>query len=493
MSSVRVRLILIFLAATLVPLGATWWITTSLLEQSVAYSSTDQLDRLSKALEQAGREVYQHARESLKHEVEVHGAVPRIYRGTELASWPAAARAFWESGDAERFALSDDGRNRLLYFVRRADGVAWYSRPLGLDMAALGDQYRQAREAVERASNRDLRRGLVSTFVLLAAAVWVVSFAVLAIMAHRISRPIRQLTAGLDRLASDDLSVRIETTRHDEIGRAIRAFNSMAAQLAENRGRLVYLTQLASWQLLARKMAHELKNSLTPIRLTMEEIIARDAGGEDRFIEQAARIVVDEVESLERRIRAFSQFAAEPQPRTSAVAVNAALEERIAFLKTGHPEVGYRTVLADSGPSALADPDFLNGILTNLLENAAEAASTGGTVLATTAAGNGRVVIEVHDSGPGLNEEARKSLFEPTISFKKRGMGLGLSIARKNALLMGGDITAIPGALGGAAFRVLLPQAINSQPSAIGESRTDAAVSPQKTPHPSGCNPIADR
>jgi signal transduction histidine kinase len=98
-------------------------------------------------------------------------------------------------------------------------------------------------------------------------------------------------------------------------------------------------------------------------------------------------------------------------------------------------------------------------ILTNLLENAAEAAGPGGSVMALTSAADGQVSIEVHDSGPGLNEEARRSLFEPTISFKARGMGLGLSIARKNALRLGGDILLVAGELGGVAFRVVLPQA----------------------------------
>jgi len=104
----------------------------------------------------------------------------------------------------------------------------------------------------------------------------------------------------------------------------------------------------------------------------------------------------------------------------------------------------------------MADEDLVKGILTNLLENAAEAAGEGGTVLAVTGASDRQAVIEVHDSGPGLSEEAKKSLFEPTISFKKHGMGLGLSIARKNALLAGGDILLVKGELGGAAFRVLL-------------------------------------
>jgi C4-dicarboxylate-specific signal transduction histidine kinase len=119
--------------------------------------------------------------------------------------------------------------------------------------------------------------------------------------------------------------------------------------------------------------------------------------------------------------------------------------------------VGYMVKLAANLPAAWADVDQVKGILTNLLENAAEAAGSGGKVLGVTGKAEGKVLVEVHDSGPGLSTEARRTLYEPSISFKKHGMGLGLSISRKNALLAGGDLQAIEGQLGGAAFRLLLP------------------------------------
>jgi len=325
----------------------------------------------------------------------------------------------------------------------------------------LAREIRDARGAVAEATERDLRRGIKSTYALLAAGIWLVSLALLVYLAHRISRPIHQLTAGLSKLASGDLNARVEEKRDDEIGRAILAFNHMAGQLQESTERLVYLRQLASWQTLARKMAHEVKNSLTPIRLTVEEMMARYDDADRGFMEQATQIVVDEIETLERRIRAFSQFAAEPPVQASPLDVNSLLQERIAFLKSAHPEVAYDCRLSDAAPPVLADPDLVKGILTNLLENAADAAGQGGRILGITTADNGRVAIEVHDSGPGLSEQARSSLFQPTISFKKRGMGLGLSIARKSALLSGGDIVVVKGELGGAGFRVLLPVAAN--------------------------------
>ena len=197
-----------------------------------------------------------------------------------------------------------------------------------------------------------------------------------------------QLTAGLQELAAGNFDTRIEVLSDDEAGRATQAFNHTARQLRQNRDRLVYLTQLASWQVLARKMAHEVKNSLTSIRLTVEEMVARgrsEASEPNRaFLEQAAQIVVDEVEALGRRVRAFSELSSEPPVNPAAVDMNAVLEERIGFLKSAHPEVSYVVRLAENTPSALADEDLVKSILVNLLENAAEAAGTGGKILAFT-------------------------------------------------------------------------------------------------------------
>jgi two-component system nitrogen regulation sensor histidine kinase NtrY len=303
----------------------------------------------------------------------------------------------------------------------------------------------------------ELRRGFFLTWGLLAAAIWLMALSLVWLAATRFSRPIIKLTEALKSLAAGNFRIRVPTERTDEIGLATEAFNRTASQLEQSRDRLVNLTQLASWQVLARKTAHEVKNSLTPIRLTVEEMVARAYEPDRAFLETAAGIVVDEIESLERRIRAFSDFSSEPPVCPQPLDLHQLVEERIAFLKSAHPEVRYAVEVAETTPSALADEDLVKGILVNLLENAAEAAGEGGKILTRVCALEDRVAIEVHDSGPGLSDLARTSLFQPTISFKKRGMGLGLSIARKSALLSGGDILLIAGELGGAGFRVLLP------------------------------------
>ncbi|MFB3776458.1 MAG: HAMP domain-containing protein [Bryobacteraceae bacterium] len=459
MKRLRDRLIVLFLLGTLVPLAATLWLTTSLLDRSLRYATTQELDEISRALEKTGREYYQLSRESLKREAEAGHLPPERYTAATIAEWPEPVRQFWESGQEERFYLSGADGDRLNYLARRGDRVLAWSRSLGsVAMERLRDQYQGAREVVDAGSSRDLRRGFILTFLVLALGTWVLALALLVFFTARVSRPIHSLTEGLSRLASGDLAARVATDRDDEVGRAIQAFNHMAEQLESQRARLVYLTQLASWQTLARKMAHELKNSLTPIRLTMEEMQARAGEADGAFPIQAAEIVIDEVDSLERRVRAFSEFAAEPPIRPQALDLNAQIEERTAFLRAAHPEVVYEQRLTPGLPPAHADADLVRGILTNLMENAAEAAGAGGRVLIATLTAEGKLAVEVHDSGPGLSEPARKSLFEPTISFKKHGMGLGLSIARKSALLAGGDILLVKGELGGAGFRVVLPQ-----------------------------------
>src|SRR5207248_539996 len=157
------------------------------------------------------------------------------------AHWPEAVRVFAETDDRERFVLSGHEGNQLDYMVRHSDAghgddeVWCYSATLGdVAMDRLTQEIRQARDIVETGKERDLGRGLKLAYILLAAAIWLVSLALLVYLAHRISRPIHQLTAGLTELAAGDLNARVKAARDDEMGRAIQAFNHMAEKLQES-------------------------------------------------------------------------------------------------------------------------------------------------------------------------------------------------------------------------------------------------------------------
>ena len=467
------RLILVFLVATLVPLAATLWLAGSLLEQSLEYGAVTELDRVSRLLEETGRNYYQALRAALREDAIARRVAPKAHTLPEKKNWPDEVSGFWESDTPERFYLSGDERQQLHYLRRTPGGVMEYSRLLdGAGMKAIGEQYRAARAVVNRAERLDLRRGLITTLVLIASSVWVVSLVLLVFLAYRVTRPIRRLNDGLERLARGDLNARVEGGGEDEVGSAIRAFNHMAEQLRQSRERLLYLTRLASWQTLARKMAHELKNSLTPIRLNVEEIVARSCDADRPLVEPAAQIIIDEIESLQRRVQSFSEFAAEPEVRLVSLDVREAVSERLTFLQTANRGTRYELEVEGQPSQACCDGDLLKGMLTNLLENAAHAAGTDGLVLIKILHADRSLAVEIHDSGPGLSAVARETLFEPTISFKRGGMGLGLSIARKSAVLCGGDLELVDGALGGAGFRLTLPAAVgDGQPPAPVQNR----------------------
>jgi len=260
--------------------------------------------------------------------------------------------------------------------MRRIDaGVEVFSRDLGgIRMQELSAEFGQTRALVGSIEGRDLRRGFTLTLFLLVGLVWLASLAPLMFIAHRFSRPVQQLTDGLTDFAAGEWDRRLETGQDDEVGRAIGAFNHMAEQLRQNRDRLVYLAQISSWQSLARKTAHELKNSLTPIRLTVEEMVARQGPADRAFMTEAAGIVVSEIDTLERRVRAFSEFSREPPVVPEILDVNALVTERLSLLGPAHPDTTYTLDVDERGPRAHAGADLVKGILTNLLENAAEAA-----------------------------------------------------------------------------------------------------------------------
>lgn len=450
--SLRTKLIVVFLTATLAPMAVLLWVTLHLFETSLRQATTVELDEMSTSLRATGREMYQTAREMLKADAAAGRVAARSVTVAEGA-------AFAASGEEEWFETAGEGGAVLRYWVRGKDGeIRLFERNLGVGMQRLTDQYTRARGLVEKAGQYDLRRGLTLTLLTTAGVVYLLALAVLVLIAVRVSRPMRDLTRGLQTLASGDLTLRLAGGGPDEAGQAITAFNETAAQLAASREELVQLTRVASWQTLARKMAHEVKNSLTPIRLTMEEIGARNGSVDAGFLRQASQIVADEVTTLEKRVRAFSEFAAEPPAHLRAMDLNALVEERVAFLRPQHPGVCYDLELAE-GAAATGDPDLLRGVLTNLLENAAQAVGSDGRIVTKTFVEGGRTGVAVADSGPGLSELARSTLFEPSITFKKNGMGLGLSIARRSVLLCGGEIEHRESELGGAAFVVTLPAA----------------------------------
>jgi len=245
--TLRTRLIGAFLASTLLPLVATIWITTTLLDRSLRYATTGELDRLSRTLQTTAKQFYQRERDALKEDALAGRTRPTTYAVANTAEWPESVRAFWDSGELERFGVSGENGDRVDY-MRRTGGpadrgsVEIYSRDLGgISMEQLSTQLRETRRVVDAIDARDLRRGFTLTLLVLLGATWFISLLPLLLIAHRVSRPIQQLTAALTDYAGGNWSRRLATGSapgdppRDEVGRAIDAFNHMADQLEEPR------------------------------------------------------------------------------------------------------------------------------------------------------------------------------------------------------------------------------------------------------------------
>jgi two-component system nitrogen regulation sensor histidine kinase NtrY len=441
MSRLRDKLLALFLLATLVPLGATLFVSWRLLDQSLDTAPVNELEQSTAQLEAAGRALYQTSRQLLRERADQGQLKPEAFPSIRL-----------EPGEKERFLLLGDQ-----IVLLRPEG-AYRHKLEGVRLPELQAKLGEARQVIEAHRTHDLKRGFFLTLALVAGTIWLTALGVLLLFTNRITKPIQQLTRALRDFGAGNRTPLVPSGQ-DEVAQAISSFNEMTEQLDRSRDRLLYFTRLESWQTLARKMAHEVKNSLTPIRLTVEEMVARSHPDERPFLEQASQIVTEEVQSLERRVRAFSELSSEPPLDLTALDANALIEERIAFLRAAHPEVIYRKQLDADGAWATADIDLLRGILTNLLENAADAVGRGGVIRVLSVAQRNQIDITIEDSGPGLSLLARETLFQPTISFKRSGMGLGLSIAKRGAVVMGGDLELVTSSLGGAAFRIRLKKA----------------------------------
>lgn len=459
MRTLRAKLVVVWLAVTVAPLALTLWLGHKLIEHGMNEAPIEELDRVSARMREAARKHYQAESSALLRDGTEGRLTPRVYGLETRTAWPREVVGFWDSGEPRQLLRTGPHQEALALARRMPHGVAVYERPLGLPYKELEQEYAAARRRVELGRSGAARRGATSLFLLLAALPWLASLGVLIWAVRRMSRPIQHLTLGLRRLGAGETGVRLLPCGPPETSAAMEAFNAMASELESNRERLLYVARIESWQKLARKMAHEVKNSLTPIRLTVEELAARNGSADAQFHQQVSEIIVGEVGSLERRVRAFSELAAEPPVAMASVAPCRMIHERITLLRPAYASVRWSEDLSEELGFVRADEDLLRAIFTNLLENAAEACSGGGEVAVRGWREGRRVVISVNDSGPGLREEARTALFEPSISFKPGGMGIGLSIARRSALLCGGDIVVASGVLPGACFEVRLEAA----------------------------------
>ena len=289
--------------------------------------------------------------------------------------------------------------------------------------------------------------------------VWILVAAVVMglLLSRSVTRRVANLVRATRQAAKGDLDARVSVRSRDEIGSLSESFNRMMDEIQRGRDRIVYLEKISSWQEIARRMAHEIKNPLTPIQLAVQELHRSYRGDDKNFLgklNDSVEIVEEEVGTLRRMVETFSEFAKMPAVQAEPVELNAFVAE---FIKHS-PHISGR-VEFNPGPHLVGvrlDKDMMRRVLTNLVSNGLEACGPDGIVRLEVERGDGWGTLRVIDHGVGLSKEDRDRIFQPYFTTKQNGTGLGLAIVKKIVLQHGGEISVEDGVGSGTIFTVRL-------------------------------------
>ena len=284
-------------------------------------------------------------------------------------------------------------------------------------------------------------------------------------IAARFSRPIEQLARAAGEVAAGNWDVRVRERGRDEVSVLARSFNHMTAQLTDQRERLIQSERVAAWRELARRLAHELKNPLFPLQLTVENLVRARALPQAEFDEvfrESTATLSAEIANLKKIIGRFSDFSKMPKPELERIDARD-LIARVCTLYANASgpaaAIEFKEDVADAPMPLLADPELLHRALSNLVLNAIDAMPKGGTLTLSARPHADRIELCVADTGEGLTPEECERLFTPYYTTKQHGTGLGLAIVQSVVTDHAGTISVESRAAGGAAFIIMLPKA----------------------------------
>ena len=253
-------------------------------------------------------------------------------------------------------------------------------------------------------------------------------------LSRGISEPIKTLVSGMQHVATGDLSYRVHAKAKDEIKFLIESFNKMAEDLRTSQEKLVQAERLAAWQGVARRVSHEIKNTLTPIQLSLRRL-SDQLYPDDQYVTDEALITIqEEVESLRRLAEEFTQFARMPQINPQKEDLNEIIQSLVTLIEAEPHGISIKLDLDPNFPSLDLDRDHIRRAFHNLIKNSIEASKPGSTVFIET-----KIIkqkehkgqIKIRDHGSGMKSEVLSRIFEPYFTTKQRGMGLGLSIVKR--------------------------------------------------------------
>jgi nitrogen fixation/metabolism regulation signal transduction histidine kinase len=357
------------------------------------------------------------------------------------------------------YHLIYDGRLYLCYSIR--DSSALYGCGILMPMG-YGERGRILAEALSVSASLGIYKSLSLELLAIATAIIIAvillsGFFVSSIISGRLVKPLEELTGGARKLGAGDLDYRVKLSGGDEFSRLGESFNKMAARIKENQARLLEAERLAAWREVARRIAHEIRNPLTPITVELYRLRNRLAEGQDIVPEQAA----DSLDAISERIKAlqdlsnhFSAFAREPELKMTKCNL-ADIIESIVALYSQHENVILKTEISDNIPLLDLDPQMMGRMLANLIKNSIEASPESSDIGIRAEKSVDSITIVIRDNGPGFPQEKLDRIDQPYLTSKKGGTGLGLAISKKIVQEHGGAIRFFND--GGAVVEIKLP------------------------------------
>jgi signal transduction histidine kinase len=308
----------------------------------------------------------------------------------------------------------------------------------------------------------DLSRQIRSAALLASAAGLLLAVLLSSIAAVRVTKPVEELARAAHDVAAGAWDTRVDAHRRDELGELADSFNRMTRDLVEHRERLVQAERVAAWRELARRLAHELKNPLFPLQLTVENLLRSREQSREQFDEtfrESASTLLAEIANLKTIINRFSEFSKMPQPHLQSVSLPQLVSNVVRLYEPQIQKSGIQCRSEVSGTTPIsADPDLLHRALSNLVLNAIEVMPAGGVLTLRTSKVDGSGLrIEVSDTGPGLSPEECARLFTPYYTSKPQGTGLGLAIVQSIISDHGGKISVHSEPGQGTTFIIELP------------------------------------
>jgi signal transduction histidine kinase len=365
----------------------------------------------------------------------VGASAPEVLDLGLFRSWlpPSVQVAFATGEETEALEERTLGGNPYLVAYRRVgeDGVLAAPIPL-----ASGEIARMQREFAE---------GFLLLMILGAA----LSVVLALLVGRALSQPMEMLSRATAGVGAGNLRVRLPEDRPDEFGPVYRAFNRMVRRLRRARADEVRTARVLAWGQMARQVAHEIKNPLTPIKLSVQHLRRAYADGRSDFdstLERNVQAILREIDRLSEIARAFARFGAprETDSELEALELDHVVHETLVLYGGGKDGVEYRAEIDHSLPRVLARDGELREVLLNLLENAREAVDGGGAIrISASPLGGGEWVrVDVEDNGVGIPPDQLPRIFEPQFSTRSSGTGLGLAIVRRLVESWGGEISA---------------------------------------------------